>query len=149
VHFGNDLSGRTIALWGLAFTPETDDMHEALSLILMEALWESGARVRAHEPKAMAETRRVYGERPDLELVDDLYEALDGTDALVVITEWKAFWSPDFDRIRAKFKQPVIFDGRNVYDPGDLAGLGFTHEGIGRRSAQNEASAGQRSAEAS
>jgi UDPglucose 6-dehydrogenase len=147
VHFGNDLSGRTIALWGLAFKPETDDMREAPSLVLMEALWEAGARVRAHDPKAMAETRRIYGERPDLELVDDPYEALDGADALVVITEWKAFWSPDFDRIRAKLKQPVIFDGRNIYDPRDLAAQGFLHEGIGRRAAAEPGKPGKGVAE--
>jgi UDPglucose 6-dehydrogenase len=133
LHFGNDLSGRTFALWGLAFKPETDDMREAPSRVLMEALWEAGARVRAHDPKAMDETRRIYGQRDELELVDDPYDALDGADALIVITEWKAFWSPDFDRIREKLLQPVIFDGRNIYDPNGLAAMGFRHEGIGRR----------------
>jgi UDPglucose 6-dehydrogenase len=137
LHFGNDLSGRTFALWGLAFKPETDDMREAPSRVLMEALWEAGARVRAHDPKAMDETRRIYGDRPELALLDDPYAALDGADALVLITEWKAFWSPDFERIRAALKQPLIFDGRNIYDPLDLARLGFRHEGIGRRNEPN------------
>jgi len=133
LHFGNDLSGRTLALWGLAFKPETDDMREAPARVLMEALWEAGAKVRAFDPKAMPETRRIYGERNDLALLDDPYAALEGADALVVITEWKAFWSPDFDRIKRMLSEPVIFDGRNIYDPRDLAELGFRHEGIGRR----------------
>ena len=133
LHFGNDLSGRTLALWGLAFKPETDDMREAPARVLMEALWEAGAKVRAFDPKAMPETRRIYGERDDLALVDDPYQALEGADALVVITEWKAFWSPDFERIKSLLSEPVIFDGRNIYDPHDLAELGFRHEGIGRR----------------
>ncbi|MDT8449984.1 MAG: UDP-glucose/GDP-mannose dehydrogenase family protein [Wenzhouxiangellaceae bacterium] len=132
VHFGNDLSGRTIALWGLAFKPETNDMREAPSRVLMEALWDAGTSVRAFDPKAMDETRRIYGERDDLALVDDPYQALKGADALVVITEWKAFWSPDFERIKALLSHPVIFDGRNIYDPHDLAALGFLHVGIGR-----------------
>jgi len=133
LYFGNDLNGRTLALWGLSFKPETDDMREAPSLVLMEALWEAGAKVRAFDPKAMPETRRICGERDDLTLVDDAYQALEGADALVVITEWKAFWSPDFDRIKSLLSKPVIFDGRNIYDPRDLAEIGFRHEGIGRR----------------
>ncbi|MDX1625914.1 MAG: UDP-glucose/GDP-mannose dehydrogenase family protein [Wenzhouxiangellaceae bacterium] len=133
-HFGHDLTGRTIAIWGLAFKPETDDMREAPSRVLMESLWEAGARVRAHDPKALAETRRLYGERDDLELSEDAYAILEDADALVVMTEWKAFWSPDFDRIRASLKQPVVFDGRNIYDPREMRELGFVHEGIGRGS---------------
>ncbi|MEX2500019.1 MAG: UDP-glucose/GDP-mannose dehydrogenase family protein [Wenzhouxiangellaceae bacterium] len=139
LHFGHNLSGRTIALWGLAFKPETDDMREAPSRVLMEALWEAGAKVRAFDPKAMPETRRIYGQRDDLALVDDPYEALEGADALAVITEWKAFWSPDFERIKTALTDPVIFDGRNIYDPQDLAALGFRHEGIGRRATAAEA----------
>jgi len=134
LYFGNDLAGRTIALWGLAFKPETDDMREAPALVLMEALWEAGANVRAFDPKAMPETRHICGERDDLALVSEPYEALEGADALVVITEWKAFWSPDFERIKTLLSEPVIFDGRNIYDPQDLAALGFRHESIGRRS---------------
>jgi len=132
LHFGNDLAGRSIALWGLSFKPETNDMREAPSLVLMEALWQAGARVRAHDPKAMPETRHICGDRDDLELCDDPYQALAGADALVVITEWKAFWSPDFDRIRSALRQPVIFDGRNIYDPAQMQALGFIHYGIGR-----------------
>ncbi|MGK7295254.1 MAG: UDP-glucose dehydrogenase family protein [Candidatus Wenzhouxiangella sp. M2_3B_020] len=138
LHFGNDLTGRTIALWGLAFKPETDDMREAPSRVLMEALWDAGAKVRAYDPKAMAETHRIYGDRADLQLVDDPYEAVEGADALVVITEWKAFWSPDFERIKSALRQPIVFDGRNIYDPRDLADMGFVHEGIGRRSIASE-----------
>ncbi len=141
LHFGNDLAGRTIALWGLAFKPETDDMREAPALVLMEALWEAGAKVRAFDPKAMPETRRICGERDDLTLVAEPYAALEGADALVVVTEWKAFWSPDFERIRGLLSEPVIFDGRNIYDPQDLALLGFRHEGIGRRASVPEAAA--------
>jgi len=133
LHFGHELAGRTLALWGLAFKPETDDMREAPARVLMEALWQAGAKVQAFDPKAMPETRRIYGERDNLALVDDPYHALEGADALVVITEWKAFWSPDFDRIKTLLSEPVIFDGRNIYDPRDLSELGFKHEGIGRR----------------
>ena len=149
LHFGNDLSGRTLALWGLAFKPETDDMREAPARVLMEALWEAGAKVRAFDPKAMPETRRIYGERDDLALVNDPYEALEGADALVVITEWKAFWSPDFERIKRTLSAPVIFDGRNIYDPRDLAELGFRHEGIGRRARSPESADSAGSAAAS
>ena len=138
LRFGNDLSGRTFALWGLAFKPETDDMREAPSRVLMEALWEAGARVRAYDPEAMKETHRIYGDRADLDLVENAYDAIDGADALVVITEWKAFWSPDFGRIRAGLRHPVIFDGRNIYDPAELARLGFHHEGVGRRGPEPE-----------
>lgn len=132
LHFDNHLTGRSIALWGLSFKPETDDMREAPSLVLMQALWQAGARVRAHDPKAMPEARHLCGERDDLELFDDPYDALEGADALVLITEWKAFWSPDFDRIRTALAQPVIFDGRNIYDPAQMHALGFTHYAIGR-----------------
>ncbi len=131
-HFGNDLAGRDIALWGLSFKPETDDMREAPSRILMEALWEAGASVRAHDPKAIDETRRIYGDRNDLALFDDPYEALDQADALAVITEWKAYWSPDFEQMAKRLKQPTLFDGRNIYDPEDLRALGFIHYSIGR-----------------
>jgi len=133
LHFGNDLAGRTIALWGLAFKPETDDMREAPSRVLMEALWQAGARVRAHDPKAMPETRRLYGPRADLELLDDPYTAAEGADALVVVTEWKAFWSPDFERLRSGLAHPVIFDGRNIYDPAEMRVQGIVHYSIGRR----------------
>jgi len=133
--FGSDLSDRCFAVWGLAFKPETDDIREAPARVLIEALWAAGATVRAHDPKAMAAIRAAYGERDDLVLVDDPYAATDGADALAVVTEWKAYWSPDFDRLRADLIQPVIFDGRNIYDPAELARMGFEHRAIGRPTA--------------
>jgi UDPglucose 6-dehydrogenase len=131
-HFGGQLAGRTIALWGLAFKPNTDDMREAPSRVLMEALWAAGARVRAHDPEALEETRRLYPRHEGLVLCEDAFDALDGADALVVVTEWKAFWSPDFARIASALKQPVIFDGRNIYDPRAVEGAGIAYYGIGR-----------------
>ncbi len=131
-HFGGQLKGKTIALWGLAFKPNTDDMREAASLVLMQALWAAGAKVRAYDPQAMAETRRLCGERADLTLCSSADEALTGADALAVVTEWQEFRSPDFDRIRAALSGPVIFDGRNIYDPRQLDRLGFACYGIGR-----------------
>ncbi len=134
-HFGGELTGRTFALWGLAFKPNTDDMREASSRVLLEALWAHGASVRAHDPAAMDEARRLYGERPDLTLCADPDDALEGADALIVLTEWNVFWSPDFAALKERLKQPVIFDGRNLYDPKRLAQLGFTHYAIGRGNA--------------
>ncbi len=131
-HFGGDLEGKTIALWGLSFKPNTDDMREAPSRVLMEALWKAGARVRAHDPAAMRETARIYGERDDLVLCDSPEEALVGADVLAVATEWKVFRSPDFDRIRELLKIPAIFDGRNLYDPKLLKRSGLMHYAIGR-----------------
>lgn len=130
--FGADLKGRTFAVWGLAFKPNTDDMRAASSRVLLEQLWEAGARVRAYDPVAMEETRRIYGERPDLALCDTAHAALDGADALVVVTEWSSFRSPDFELIRNRLKQPVIFDGRNLYDPALLANLRIRYYAIGR-----------------
>jgi UDPglucose 6-dehydrogenase len=131
-HFGGDLRGKTIAVWGLAFKPNTDDMREAPSRVLMEALWQAGAKVRAHDPQARGETARIYGQREDLVLCDDPWAALDGADALAVVTEWKAFRSPDFARIKAALKSPVIFDGRNLYDPAMVEAAGLAYYGIGR-----------------
>ena len=131
-HFDNDPRGKTIALWGLAFKPNTDDMREAPSRTLMEALWEAGARVRAFDPEARAETQRIYGDREDLVLCDEAYAALDGADALAVITEWKAFRSPEFERVRAALNTPVLFDGRNLYDPATVEGAGIAYYGVGR-----------------
>jgi UDPglucose 6-dehydrogenase len=131
-HFGGDLKGRTIALWGLAFKPNTDDMREASSRRLMEQLWEAGARVRAFDPEAADETRRLYGERDDLCLVDRPYEAIDGADALMIVTEWKAFRAPDFARVKSLLTIPVIFDGRNLYDPAAVEEAGIAYYGIGR-----------------
>ncbi len=132
-HFEGQMAGRTIALWGLAFKPDTDDMREAPSRVLMEALWAVGARVQAHDPVANAECRRIYGERADLQLSDDPYTALDGADALVVCTEWREFRSPDFADISRRLRAPVIFDGRNIYDPQRLTEEGIRYYCIGRQ----------------
>lgn len=131
-HYGGDLAGKTFALWGLAFKPNTDDMREAPSRELMEALWEAGAKVRAYDPEAMVETRRIYGARDDLQLCKGNYETLEGADAMVVCTEWNIFRSPDFGRIKSMLKDPVVFDGRNIYEPDSMADDGFTYYGIGR-----------------
>jgi len=133
-HFGGSVAGRTIALWGLSFKPNTDDMREAPSRTLMEALWQAGARVRAYDPKAMDECRRLYGVREDLILCATQDEALDGADALVVMTEWRNFQAPDFADIAARLKQKVIFDGRNIYDATVLARYGLNIVAIGRSS---------------
>jgi UDPglucose 6-dehydrogenase len=130
-HFGS-LHGKTFALWGLAFKPNTDDMREAASRVLMEALWREGAKVRAFDPVAMPECRRIYGERSDLVLCDNSAETLQGADALIIVTEWREFRSPDFDEIKASLRAPVIFDGRNLYDPAQMARSGFSYYAIGR-----------------
>ncbi|MBD8898331.1 UDP-glucose/GDP-mannose dehydrogenase family protein [Rhodanobacter sp. DHG33] len=131
-HFEGDLRGKTVALWGLSFKPNTDDMREASSRRLMEALWSAGARVRAFDPEAREETRRIYGERDDLALCEHAWDALAGADVLAIVTEWKAFRSPDFARICAALKTPAIFDGRNLYDPATVEEAGLAYYGIGR-----------------
>lgn len=131
-HFGSDLRGRTLAVWGLAFKPNTDDMREAPSRVLMEEAWDAGVKIRAYDPQAMHETRKIYGEREDLTLCSSAQEALQGADALVLVTEWQEFRSPDFDLLRRELSHPVIFDGRNVYDPKVMNRQGFTYYGIGR-----------------
>lgn len=128
-HFG-DLSGRTIAVWGLAFKPKTDDMREAPSIDVIEGLLGKGARVRAFDPVARASASRVFGRR--ITLCEHQYEPLEGADALVIVTEWNEFRHPDFDRIKAMLKQPAIFDGRNVFSPAKMKELGFAYYGIGR-----------------
>lgn len=129
--FGS-LAGRTFALWGLSFKPNTDDMREAPSRVLMEALWKAGARVQAFDPGAAREVHRLYGQRNDLALSADPYGALQGADALLVVTEWKVFWSPQFERIKALLKHPVVVDGRNIYDPHTVEEAGLEYYGIGR-----------------
>ncbi len=131
-HYDGDVKGKTFALWGLAFKPNTDDMRDASSRVLMESLWEHGASVQAFDPEAHDETRRIYGERDDLTLCDTPEQTLESADALIVITEWSQFRSPDFDMIRDRLKAPVIFDGRNLYDPEILAAQGFYYHSIGR-----------------
>jgi UDPglucose 6-dehydrogenase len=132
-HFGGDLRGKVIALWGLAFKPNTDDMREASSRVLMEALWDAGAHVRAYDPVATAEARRIYGDRPDLTLCETAEDAVAGADALAVVTEWIAFRSPDFDMLKRRLKSAVVFDGRNIYDPKTVAAAGLTYHSIGRQ----------------
>ncbi|MCR3755770.1 MAG: UDP-glucose 6-dehydrogenase [Sodalis sp. Psp] len=131
-YFGEDLSGKIFALWGLSFKPNTDDIREASSRVLMEALWQARAKIQAFDPKAMNEIQRIYGHRNDLQLVSTKEAALCGADALVICTEWQNFRAPDFNIIKSTLKQPVIFDGRNLYDPERLANCGFVYYGIGR-----------------
>ena len=130
--FGGRVQGLTIALWGLSFKPNTDDMREASSRTLMEALWQAGARVRAFDPAAMEEARRIYGERQDLVLTEDAMAAADGADALVIVTEWSLFRSPDFRTIAARLRRPIIVDGRNILDPKQVSAAGITYLSIGR-----------------
>lgn len=131
-HYGESLAGLTFAVWGLAFKPGTDDMREAPSRVLLEGLWQAGARVKAYDPAAMDATRALYGDREDLIFADGPEAAAEGASALVVMTEWNIFRSPDFEDLRRRLSSPVIFDGRNLYDPQVLADLGFTYYAIGR-----------------
>lgn len=137
-HFDRDLHGLTFALWGLAFKPRTDDMRDAPSRVVMEALWAAGAKVQAYDPAAMDECRRIYGEHVDLRLCDSKEAALAGADALIVVTEWKQFQAPDFGAIVEKLKYPVIFDGRNIYDPAIAARHGVKVYGVGRGSYETD-----------
>ncbi|RRV44842.1 UDP-glucose/GDP-mannose dehydrogenase family protein [Pseudomonas sp. p106] len=131
-YFSGDLKGRVFALWGLSFKPNTDDMREAPSRVLMEALWEAGAIVQAYDPAAMDETRRIYPDADSLKLCTTKELALEGAEALVVITEWKSFRAPNFDLIKASLRNPLIFDGRNIYDPASVVREGFEYFSIGR-----------------
>ena len=129
-HYGR-LKGKTLAVWGLAFKPKTDDMREAPALAIIEQLLAKGAKVRAYDPKAMQEAKRALGDR--VTFCTRSYEAVEGADALVVVTEWNEFREPDFARIKGLMRRPAIFDGRNVYNPAMLREMGFHYEGIGRR----------------
>ncbi len=131
-HFGDDLSGKTLAVWGLAFKPNTDDMREAPSRVIMEELWKKNAKVRAYDPEAMGECARIYGQRDDLVLTDHRDEALNDADALIIVTEWKSFRAANLDLVKSSLKAPVIFDGRNIYDPTEMRDNGFTYYSIGR-----------------
>ncbi|EIK46690.1 UDP-glucose dehydrogenase [Cellvibrio sp. BR] len=131
-HFNGDLKGKTFALWGLSFKPNTDDMREAPARVVMEALWEAGAKVQAFDPEAMNETQRIYGNRDDLLLCGTKESALKHADSLIIVTEWQAFRAPDFDLIKNMLSQATIFDGRNMYDPKRLAKRGFTYYSVGR-----------------
>ena len=132
-HFNGDLEGKTFALWGLSFKPNTDDMREAPARVVMEALWEAGAKVQAFDPEAMNETQRIYGNRDELLLCGTKEAALKNADALIIVTEWQAFRAPDFDLIKNMLSQATIFDGRNMYDPKRLAKRGFTYYSVGRQ----------------
>ncbi len=131
-YYGESLKDKTIALWGLSFKPNTDDMHSASSCTLMEALWDIGAKVRAYDPIAQEECKRIYGERDDLTLCQSSDDTLNGADALAIVTEWQEFRSPDFKVLKSTLKDPVIVDGRNLYNPTHMKDLGFTYFGIGR-----------------
>jgi UDPglucose 6-dehydrogenase len=131
-HYGANLEGKTVALWGLAFKPNTDDMREASSRNLMEALWQQGVKVQAFDPVAMEECTRIYGQRDNLTLCNTAEDALQGADCLVIVTEWQQFRSPDFEVIKSKLKDPVIIDGRNLYSPEQMAKKGITYYAIGR-----------------
>jgi UDPglucose 6-dehydrogenase len=137
-HYGGSVTGKTFAVWGLAFKPNTDDMRAASSRRLLQQLWEAGANVRAYDPEARDEAQRVFGERDDLVLCDSAHAALAGADALVVVTEWKQFRSPDFAQLKAAIGDGVLFDGRNLYQPDDVEDAGLAYYGIGRgRSVRN------------
>jgi UDPglucose 6-dehydrogenase len=133
-HYNGDLAGKTFAIWGLSFKPNTDDMREAPSRVLMEALWAAGAKVQAYDPEAMEETQRIYGHRDDLTLCGTKEGTLKGADALAIVTEWQVFRAPDFDLMKEHLKEPVVFDGRNMYSPKRMAAKGFTYYSVGRPS---------------
>jgi UDPglucose 6-dehydrogenase len=130
--FDGDLNGKTIAVWGLAFKPNTDDMREAPSRTLMEAVWAAGGGIQAYDPEARDECRRLYGDRKDLVLAEHRMDALDGADALVICTEWKEFRVVDFEAIKAALHTPVIVDGRNIYEPSAVNAAGLLYFGVGR-----------------
>mgnify|MGYP003118493683 CR=1 FL=1 len=131
-YFNGDLNGKTIAIWGLSFKPNTDDMREAPSRTVMEDLWKAGARVQAYDPEAMEETQRIYGDHDGLLLCGTKEQAMKGADALVICTEWKEFRSPDFEQVKSAIREPVIFDGRNLYEPEMVQRYGLTYYAIGR-----------------
>jgi len=131
-HFGGDLKGKTFALWGLAFKPNTDDMREAPSRVLMEALWAAGAKVQAYDPVAMDETQHIYGLREDLKLAGTKEAALEKADALIICTEWKIFRAPNFELVKSSLINPVVFDGRNLYEPERMLEYGFEYYAVGR-----------------
>eukprot|EP01093_Parvamoeba_rugata_P012777 TRINITY_DN37_c0_g2_i8.p1 TRINITY_DN37_c0_g2~~TRINITY_DN37_c0_g2_i8.p1 ORF type:complete len:338 (-),score=76.26 TRINITY_DN37_c0_g2_i8:1459-2472(-) len=131
-HFKGDVKGKNVALWGLSFKPNTDDMREASSRVLMEKLWDAGATVQAYDPEAMEETQRIYGDRSDLSLMGTKEAALNHADFLVICTEWQAFRAPDFELIKSKLSDPLVFDGRNLYDPERMLEYGLHYYAIGR-----------------
>ena len=134
-HFKNDLSGKTFAVWGLSFKPNTDDMREAPSRVLMDALWSQGASISAYDPVAMDEARHLYPDHPNLKLTDSAMDAVAGADALIIMTEWNEFKSPSWAALKDALNSPVIFDGRNLYEPSVVADNGITYYCIGRPTA--------------
>ena len=129
-HFGGNLKGKTIAIWGLAFKPRTDDIRDAPALVLIDRLLQLGAKLQVHDPEAMANVRAIYGEKLTY---DELpLETLNDADALAIVTEWREFRNPDFDDIKSRLRQPVIFDGRNLYSPRLMKSLGFTYHCVGK-----------------
>jgi UDPglucose 6-dehydrogenase len=130
-HFGNDLSGKRMALWGLAFKPRTNDMREAPAIRIIESLQEAGAAVTAYDPEATEEAKKIFGDR--VQYAPNNYACLEGADALVVVTEWQVFRNPNFERMKATMRQSVVFDGRNIFEPGHMRQLGFTYYSIGRK----------------
>jgi UDPglucose 6-dehydrogenase len=152
-HYKGKIKGKTIAVWGLSFKPKTDDMREASSRVLMESLWEAGATVRAYDPEAMDATRQLYPDNDGLALCKSAHEALSGADVLAIMTEWQEFRSPDFQYIKQTLKDPVVFDGRNLYDPGLLESFGLRYFAIGRgripgEESKSDANFGRRSTDA-
>jgi UDPglucose 6-dehydrogenase len=135
-HYQGDVAGRRFAIWGLAFKPRTDDMREAPSLIIVDRLLAAGAQIAVHDPEAMGEAKKHFGDRVTYHKVN--YEALEGADALVLVTEWNEFRRPDFERMKKLMKAPVIFDGRNVYEPAQMTAAGFTYFSMGRRTVRTE-----------
>lgn len=131
--FGTNLKGKHFALWGLAFKPDTDDMRDASSRVVIKGLWEMGATVTAHDPVAMSESKRIFGTDPRLSYTESPMAALANADALIIVTEWKAFLSPDFAHIKSTLKNAVIFDGRNMYEPSKVVDSGIEYFAIGRR----------------
>ncbi|MGJ7457494.1 UDP-glucose dehydrogenase family protein [Halomonas sp. RA08-2] len=132
-HYNGELAGKTFALWGLSFKPNTDDMRDAPSRVLMEALWDAGARVQAYDPEAMEETQRLFGHRDDLSLCGTKEAALRGADALVIVTEWQSFRAPDFALIKERLADATLFDGRNMFEPARMRQKGFTYYSVGRQ----------------
>src|SRR5690606_13639459 len=131
-HYRDELSGKTFALWGLSFKPNTDDMRDAPSRTLMESLWSAGATIRAYDPESLQEAQRLYGDRPDLLLCETKEAALRHADSLIIVSEWQSFKAPDFEPIRQRLSSPVIFDGRNLFEPKRMLDKGFTYYSIGR-----------------
>ena len=143
--FGKNLEGKSFAVWGLAFKPNTDDMREAPSIPLIQRILENGGRVRAYDPVAAKEAVKVFGVQKRLDIVSNAYDAADAADAVIIVTEWREFRTPDWDELRNRMLRPVMFDGRNLFSPALVASQGFEYHAIGRRGAVNSSKADQRS----